>query len=53
MRLSHDPGKTYASFDDTDLVSQAGLVAVMALAERAGLAALVRGAASVSAARAG
>ena len=42
MRLSHDPGKTHASFDDPNLVSRAGLVPVMALAERAGLAALVR-----------
>ena len=38
MRLSHDPGKTHASFDDPNLVSRAGLVPVMALAERAGLA---------------
>jgi len=37
------PGKTHASFDDPNLVSRAGLVPVMALAERAGLAALVRG----------
>ena len=42
MRLSHDPLKTHASFDDPDLVSQAGLVPVMALAERCGLAGLVR-----------
>ena len=42
MRLSHDPGKTHASFDDRNLVSQAGLVPAMALAGRAGLAALVR-----------
>jgi hypothetical protein len=40
--LSHDPLKTHASFDDPNLVSRAGLVPVMALAERAGLAALVR-----------
>ena len=33
--------KTHASFDDPNLVSQAGLVPVMALAERAGLADLV------------
>ena len=39
--LSHDPLKTHASFDDPNLVSQAGLVPVMALAERAGLADLV------------
>jgi hypothetical protein len=42
VRLSHDPLKTHASFDDPNLVSRAGLVPVMALAERAGLAALVR-----------
>jgi len=40
--LSHDPGKTHASFDDPNLVSRAGLVPVMALAEPVGLAALVR-----------
>jgi Transposase DDE domain group 1 len=42
MRLSHDPMKTRACFDDPNLVSRAGLVPVMALAERAGLHALVR-----------
>jgi Transposase DDE domain group 1 len=42
VRLSHDPGKTHASFDDPNLVSRAGLVPVMALAERAGLAGLLR-----------
>jgi hypothetical protein len=47
VRLSHDPGKTHASFDDPNLVSRAGLVPVMALAERAGLAGLVRGQVSV------
>jgi hypothetical protein len=40
VRLSHDPLKTHASFDDPNLVSRAGLVPVMALAGRAGLAAL-------------
>jgi hypothetical protein len=35
--LSHGPGRTRASFDDPNLVSRAGLVPVMALAERAGL----------------
>jgi hypothetical protein len=40
--LSHDPLKTHASFDDPNLVSRAGLVPVMALAERCGLAALAR-----------
>jgi hypothetical protein len=33
----HSLAKTHASFDDPDLVSHAGLVPVMALAERAGL----------------
>jgi hypothetical protein len=42
VRLSHDRGKTHASFDDPNLVSRAGLVPVLALAERAALAALVR-----------
>jgi hypothetical protein len=42
MRLSHDPRKTRASFDDPNLVSRAGLVPVMSLAEGAGLEALVR-----------
>jgi hypothetical protein len=42
MRLSHDPPKISASFDDPNLVSRAGLVPVMSLAERAGLAALAR-----------
>ena len=41
MRLSHDLPKTHASFDDPNLVSRAGLVPVMALAEKAGLADLV------------
>jgi hypothetical protein len=49
VRLSHDPGKTHASFDDPDLVSRAGLVPVMALAERCGLAALVRGQVQIAA----
>jgi Transposase DDE domain group 1 len=42
MRLSHDPLRITASFDDPNLVSRAGLAPVMALAERAGLQALVR-----------
>ena len=42
MRLSHDPRKISASFDDPNLVSRAGLVPVMALAGRAGLMGLVR-----------
>jgi hypothetical protein len=41
MRLSHSPARTHASFDDRNLVSRAGLVPVMALAERCGLAGLV------------
>jgi hypothetical protein len=41
VRLSHDPGKNHASFDDPNLVSRAGLVPVMALAGRAGLPDLV------------
>jgi hypothetical protein len=42
VRLSHDPARTQASFDDPNLVSLAGLVPVMALAQRAGLGDLVR-----------
>ena len=42
MRLSHDPPKISACFDDPNLVSRAGLVPVMGLAERAGVAALIR-----------
>ena len=42
MRLFHSPARTQASFDDPDLVSHAGLVPLLALAERCGLAALVR-----------
>ena len=38
MRLLHDLGKIHATFDDPNLVSRAGLVPVMALAQRAGLA---------------
>src|SRR5882762_7637964 len=41
MRLLHSLAKTHASFDDPNLVSHAGLVPVMALADRAGLADLV------------
>ena len=41
MRLLHSLAKTRASFDDPNLVSHAGLVPVMALASRAGLAGLV------------
>ena len=41
MRLLHSLARTRASFDDPNLVSRAGLVPVMALAQRAGLAGLV------------
>ena len=41
MRLLHDLAKIHATFDDPNLVSRAGLVPVMALAQRAGLAGLV------------
>ena len=41
MRLSHSAAKTRASFDDPNLVSPAGLVPVVALAQRAGLDDLV------------
>ena len=40
MRLLHSLAKIHATFDDPNLVSRAGLVPVMALAQRAGLAAL-------------
>jgi hypothetical protein len=38
--LLHDLAKIHATFDDPNLVSRAGLVPVMALAQRAGLTAL-------------
>ena len=38
MRLLHSLAKTHVSFDDPNLVARAGLVPVMALAQRAGLA---------------
>lgn len=41
MRLLHSLVRTQASFDDPNLVSHAGLVRVMALAQRAGLADMV------------
>jgi DDE family transposase len=41
MRLLHVLARTHGSFDDPNLVSRAGLVPVMALAQRAGLADLV------------
>ena len=37
MQLLHSLAKTHASFDDPNLVSHAGLIPVMALAQRAGL----------------
>ena len=36
MRLLHGLAKIHATFDDPNLVSRAGLVPVMALAQRAG-----------------
>ena len=41
MRLLHGLAKIHATFDDPHLVSRAGLVPVMALAQRAGLGDLV------------
>jgi DDE family transposase len=41
VRLLHSLARTRASFDDPNLVSHAGLVPVMALAQRAGLGELV------------
>ena len=41
MRLLHSLARTRASFDDPSLVSHAGLIPVMALAQRAGLTDLV------------
>jgi hypothetical protein len=41
VRLLHALARTHASFDDPDLVSRAGLIPVMALAQRAGLADLI------------
>ena|SRR6266581_2519728 len=40
VRLLHGLAKIHASFDDPNLVSRAGLIPVMALAQRAGLAAV-------------
>jgi hypothetical protein len=40
VRLLHELAKIHASFDDPNLVSRAGLVPVMALAQRAGLGGL-------------
>jgi hypothetical protein len=41
VRSLHSLAKTHASFDDPNLMSHAGLVPVMALAQRAGLVGLV------------
>jgi hypothetical protein len=41
VRLLHGLARTHASFDDPNLVSRAGLIPVMALAQRAGLTELV------------
>jgi hypothetical protein len=41
VRLLHSLARTHASFDDPHLVSRAGLVPVVALAQRAGLSGLV------------
>ena len=41
MQLLHGLARTHASFDDPNLVSRAGLVPVMAVAQRAGLADLL------------
>ena len=43
MRLLHELARTSATFDDPHLVSQAGLVPVMALAQQAGLEDLAAG----------
>lgn len=43
MGLLHGLAKIHATFDDPNLVSRAGLIPVMALAQRAGLADLVAG----------
>jgi hypothetical protein len=40
VRLLHELAKIHATFDDPHLVSQAGLVPVMAMAQRAGLGSL-------------
>ena len=41
MRLLHGLAKIYATFDDPNLMSRAGLAPVMALAQRAALDDLV------------
>ena len=39
MRLLHELAKIHATFDDPHLVSRAGLIRAMAVAQRAGLGA--------------
>ncbi len=51
MRVSHGWSKATALFDDEDLVSCAGLVPVMGLAERAGLSELISSKVAISASR--
>jgi hypothetical protein len=46
--LLHDLARIHASFDDPNLVSRAGLVPVMAQAQRAGWAALAGGHLSIA-----
>jgi hypothetical protein len=41
VQFLHAPAKTRAAFDDDNLIAYAGLVPVMRLAERCGLAGLV------------
>ena len=43
MQLLHELAKIHATFDDPHLVSQAGLIPVMALAQQAGLGDLAAG----------
>lgn len=47
MKLPDGWSRARAAFDDENLVSCAGLVPVMALAERTGLSALVKGTVAV------
>src|SRR5215207_456738 len=47
VQLSHDPGRVSVAFDEVNVVSCAGLVPVMALAERVGLSELTEGRLSV------
>lgn len=47
MQLSHTPAAVSASFDDPNLVSTAGLVPIMRLADDAGLSTLAQNRLSV------